>query len=34
MWQDVYDFAAKYGHVVVGGGDPVSLSKITLFIKL
>ncbi|KAF5864046.1 hypothetical protein ETB97_008783 [Aspergillus alliaceus] len=22
VWQDVYDFAARYGHVVVGGGDP------------
>ncbi|KAL2827337.1 FAD-binding domain-containing protein [Aspergillus cavernicola] len=22
VWQDAYDFAAKYDHVVVGGGDP------------
>ncbi|PLB48823.1 FAD-binding domain-containing protein [Aspergillus steynii IBT 23096] len=22
VWKDVYDFATKHGHVVVGGGDP------------
>lgn len=34
MWEDVYNFAAEHGHVVVGGGDPVSLSKLALYIKL
>lgn len=29
-WKEVYNFANKYNHVVVGGADPVSPTKLSI----